>query len=43
MAGIVKDRSRPALATPDSRGQAGTMLQTTIRLGADAHDDRISP
>ena len=43
MAGIVKDRSDPALVAPEARGQAGTMFQTTIRLRADAHDDRTPP
>ena len=43
MARIVKNRSGPALVAPDARAQAGTMFQTTIRLRADAHDDRISP
>ena len=43
MAGIVKDRSRPALVTPTRRAQAEAMSQTTFRLRADALKDRISP
>jgi hypothetical protein len=43
MAEIVKDPSHRALVTPDLRGQAENMLQTAIRLRADAHDDGVSP